>query len=202
MAPVTKAFKVVPSLKQGRADQWINESERRVGNRPPPRLRGPAVLSATADSANASVNWGRMSRRREELVPGQPNVILFECYVCRGNDERVHIDVQSKVRLNELEALTRKLSTGEVKTIHLSEIEGARWVPPLADVVLTASARGSEVRNRLRGERLVCEWRESLEGWLESTEKIAVMIASPTPCHQYFEGTYVDSVTIELAYLE
>jgi hypothetical protein len=154
------------------------------------------------DSTNASVNSGRMSRRREQLVPGQPNVILFESYVCRGNDERVHIDVQSEARLNELEALTRKLSTGEVKTIHLSEIEGAHWVPPLADVVLTVSARGSDVRNRRRGERLVCEWRESLEGWLESTEKIVVMIASTTPCHQYFEGPDADSVTVELAYLE
>jgi hypothetical protein len=143
-----------------------------------------------------------MSRRREQLVSGQPNVIVFESYVRRGNDETVHIDVQSEARLHELEALTRKLSTGEVKTIHLSEIEGAHWVPPLADVLLTASERGSDVCVRHRGERLVCEWRESLEGWLESTEKIAVMIASTSPCHQYFEGPHADSVTIELAYLE
>lgn len=129
-------------------------------------------------------------------------MIVFESYVCRGNDVRVHVDIQSEGRLNELEAITRKLSIGELKTIHLSEIDGAHWVPPLADVVLTVSARGTDVSNHRRGGRLVCEWRESLEGWLESAEKIAVMIASTTPCHQYFEGPHADSVTIELAYLE
>jgi len=142
-----------------------------------------------------------MSRRREQLAPGQPNVIVFESYVSTGDDVTVHIDVQSKARLSEFEAITRKLSTGELKTIHLSEIEAAHWVVPLADVVLTVSTR-SDVRNRRRGERLVYEWRESVEGWLESTEKIAVMIASTTPCHQYFGGPHADSVTIELAYME
>jgi len=143
-----------------------------------------------------------MSRRRDELVPGQPNVIVFESYVSSENDLTVHIDVHSKARLSELGAITRKMSAGEVQAIHLSEIEGAHWVSPLADVVLALSARGSDVRNHRRGERLVCEWRDSVEGWLESTEKIAVMIASTTPCHQYFEGSRAESVTIELAYLE
>jgi hypothetical protein len=49
---------------------------------------------------------------------------------------------------------------------------------------------------------MFCEWKESVEGWLESTEKIAALIASNTPCHQYFEGPHADSVTIELAYKE
>lgn len=143
-----------------------------------------------------------MSRRREQLVPGKPNVVVFESYLSSRNDATVHIDVQSEARLNELEAIARKLSTGEVKTVHLSEIEDAQWVPPLADVVLTISARSSDVRNRRRGEQVICEWAESVEGWLESTEKIAVMRASVMPCHQYFEGPHADSVTIELAYME
>jgi len=143
-----------------------------------------------------------MPRRREQLVPGRPNVIVFESYVSSRNDASVHIDVQSEARLNGLEAIVRKLSTGEVKTVHLSDLEDAHWVPPLADVVLTVSARSSDVRNRRRGEQVICEWTESVQGWLESTEKIAVMRASVMPCHQYFEGPHADSVTIELAYME
>jgi hypothetical protein len=72
----------------------------------------------------------------------------------------------------------------------------------LADVTLTVSIRGSYVRTHRLGEKLVCEWTESVEGWLESTEKIAFMRAFGKPCHQYFEGPYADSVTIELAYME
>jgi hypothetical protein len=143
-----------------------------------------------------------MSRRRGQLVPGQPNVIVFESYVSSRNDATVHIDVQSKARLNELEAIMRKLSAGDFKTIQLSAINEALWVSPLADVALTVSVRGSDVRTRRRGEQLVCEWTESAEGWLESTEKIAHMRASGKPCHQYFEGPPADSVTIELAYME
>lgn len=127
---------------------------------------------------------------------------MFESYVSSRNDATVHIDVQSEARLNELEAIARKLSTGEVKTVHLSDLEDAHWAPPLADVVLTVSARSSEVRNRVSGEQVICEWAESVEGWLKSTEKIAVMRASVMPCHQYFEGPRADSVTIELAYME
>lgn len=143
-----------------------------------------------------------MLRRREQLAPGKPNVILFDSYVVSGDDATVHIDIQSEARLSELEAITRKLSTGEVKTVHLSEMEEAQWVPPLADVVLTVSARSSDSRNRRLGERVVCQWTETVEGWLESTEKIAVMRASVTPCHQYFGGPHADSVTIEVAYRE
>jgi|SRR5215471_21283169 len=143
-----------------------------------------------------------MSQRRVQLVPGKPNVIVFESYVSSRNDVTVHVDVQSEVRLTELEAIARKLSTGEVKTVHLSDLEDTHWVPPLADIVLTVSARSSDVRNRRGGEQVICEWTESVEGWLESTEKIAVMGASVRPCHQYFEGPHADSVTIELAYME
>jgi hypothetical protein len=93
-----------------------------------------------------------MSRRREHLAPGQPNVIVFDSYVSSRNDVTVHIDVQSEARLNELEAITRKLSTGELKTIQLSAIDDAYWVSPLADVALMVSVRGSDVRTRRRGE--------------------------------------------------
>jgi len=93
------------------------------------------------------------------------------------------------------------LSVGELKTIQLSTIDDAYWVSPLTDVALMVSVRGSNVRTRRRGEQLVCEWTESVEGWLESAEKIARMRASGRPCHQYFEGPHADSVTIELAYM-
>ena len=143
-----------------------------------------------------------MSRRREQLAPGKPNVIVFERYVVSGDDVTVHIDVQNEARLSELEAITRKLSTGEVESIHLSEMEDTHWVPPLADVVLTVSARSPDSRNRRLGEQVVCQWTETVEGWMESTEKIAVLRTSVTPCHQYFGGPHADSVTIELAYRE
>jgi hypothetical protein len=58
-----------------------------------------------------------MSRRREQLAPGKPNVIVFESYVVSGDDVTVHIDVQSEARMSELEAITRKLSTGEVESV-------------------------------------------------------------------------------------
>jgi hypothetical protein len=143
-----------------------------------------------------------MSQRREQLVPGKPNVIVFESYVSSGNDTTVHVDVQSEVRLRELEALARSLSTGEVKTVHLSDLDDTHWVSPLADLVLTISARSSDVRNRRCGEKVICEWAETVEGWLESTEKIEVMANSVKPCHQYFEGPHADSVIIEIAYME
>ena len=143
-----------------------------------------------------------MSRRREQLVPGKLNAIVFETYVTSGNDATIHIDVQSEARLNELETIARKLSTGEVQTVRLSELLDAHWVPPLAEVVLKVSARSTDVRNRGRGEQVICEWADSLDGWSVSTEKIAVMRASVMPCHQYFEAPHADSVTIELAYME
>jgi len=46
-----------------------------------------------------------MSRRGEQLVPGQPNVIGFENRASSPDDITVHIDVQSEARLNELEAI-------------------------------------------------------------------------------------------------
>jgi len=127
---------------------------------------------------------------------------MFESYVCSHDDLRVHVDVQSEARLVELEAITRRLSTGELKTIRLSELRETHWVSPLAEVVLAVSARGSDVRNRQRGSQMFCEWSESKNGWLESAEKIAQLRVFNGPGHQYFEGPHADSVTIELAYKE
>lgn len=143
-----------------------------------------------------------MSRRREQLVAGKPNVIVFETYVSSRNEVRVHIDVQSETRLNELEAIARELSRGGVKAVHLSSLGDAYWVPPLADVVLALSARGSDVRNRRRGDQVICEWTESVSGWLASAEKMAAMRTPVMPCHQYFEGPHPKSVTVELAFME
>lgn len=142
-----------------------------------------------------------MSRRRDELAPGQPNIVVLESYV-RSDGPTIHIDVQSLTRLNELEELTRNLASGKLHQVQLSHLADAHWVPPLEEVVLVISEGASNVRNESRGERLVCKWTDSADGWLESAEKIASMAASSEPCHQYFEGPHSDSVTIELAYLE
>ena len=142
-----------------------------------------------------------MSRRRDELVPDQPNIVVLESYV-QPAGPTIHIDVQSLARLNELEALARNLASGASQQVLLSHLADVQWVPPLKEVVLAVSERGSNVRKERRDERLICKWTASAEGWLESAEKIAVMAASGEPCHQYFEGPHADSVTIELAYLE
>jgi hypothetical protein len=143
-----------------------------------------------------------MSRRQKQLAPEQPEVIVFESYVSSHDDAMVHIDVQSEARLREFEAITRRLSTGELKTVRLSEVSDTRWISPLMDVVLTVSTRNPNIYTRPCDGQIVCEWTESTEGWLESAEKIAAMRASGRPCHQYFDGPHVDSLTIELAYLE
>ena len=143
-----------------------------------------------------------MSRRRDELVPDQPNIVVLESYVSSSEGPTIHVDVQSLARLNELEALMQNLASGKLWRVLLSHIADAHWVPPLEEVVLTVSERDSNVSNEHRGERLVCKWTESAEGWLESAEKIAEMVASGKPCDQYFKSSHADSVTIELAYLE
>jgi hypothetical protein len=148
-----------------------------------------------------------MSKRREQLVPGQADVIVFENYVSSPDGETIRIDVQHEARLAELEAITRKLGTGESNSIHLSEIKRAHWVSPLVDVALSVSAHRFDARTHSRGGQLVCEWTESAEGWLKCTEKIAHMRTFGLACHQYFGGRDfggrdAESVTIEVAYLE
>jgi hypothetical protein len=69
-----------------------------------------------------------MSRRREQLLPGKPNLILFEYYTSLTDGPTVRIDVQCDSRLNELEDITRRLSSGDVQTIPLAEIENAHWL--------------------------------------------------------------------------
>jgi hypothetical protein len=143
-----------------------------------------------------------MSRRRDELVPHQPNVVVLESYVSSSEGPTIHIDVQGLARLNELEALMQNLASGKLQRVLLSHIADAHWVPPLEEVVLNVSEKDSSVSNENRGDRLVCKWTESAEGWLESAEKIAAMVASGKPCHQYFKGSHADTATIKLAYLE
>jgi hypothetical protein len=58
----------------------------------------------------------------------------------------------------------------------------------LQQVVLTVSERDSNVSNEHHGERLVCKWTESTEGFLESAEKIPAMVASGKSRHQYFKA--------------
>lgn len=116
-----------------------------------------------------------MSRRGDELVPHQPNVVVLESFVS-SSEGTIHIDVQSLARLNELEALTRNLASGRLQQVPLSHLSDAHWVPPLEEVVLAVSERGSNVRNERRGERLVRDgqnqpkagWsrlRKSLQWW-------------------------------------
>jgi hypothetical protein len=124
-----------------------------------------------------------MSRRRNELVPDQPNVVVLESYTSSSEGPTIRIDVQSLARLNELEALIQNLANGKSQRVLLSHIPAAHWVPPLEEIVLTVSEKDSNVSNENRGERLVCKWAESAEGWLESAEKIAAMVASGKPCH-------------------
>jgi hypothetical protein len=143
-----------------------------------------------------------MSRRRDELVPNQPNVVLLESYVSSSEGPTIRIDVQSLARLNELEALLQTLASGKSQRVLLSHIVDAHWVYPLEDVELTVSERNSNLSYEHHGERLVCKWTESAEGWLESAEKITAMVASGKPCHQYFTSGHANSVSIELAYFE
>ena len=80
---------------------------------------------------------------------------------------------------------------------------------PLADVVLTVGPKWAtpKISYDKHREPLLCEWIDSLEGWLNSADKTATMKASGHPCHQYFSGRHAvlrhaDSVTIEIAFLE
>lgn len=142
-----------------------------------------------------------MSRRREELAPGLPGVIVMESYVA-SDRPTIHIDVQDLARLNELESAMRSLASGNSQSVELSQLKDAHWVAPLKEILLIASEQGADIKNEDRGERLVCMWTESIEGWLESAEKLTAMAAFGKPCHQYFDGSHADSVTIELAFLE
>jgi hypothetical protein len=127
---------------------------------------------------------------------------VLESYISSTDGPSIRIDVQSLSRLNELEATMRNLGTGKLHRAAFSDLEDAYWVSPLREIVLTVSRGEAYVINENRGEQLVCTWKESSEGWLESAEKVACMGESGVPCHQYFEGRYQDSVTIELAYME
>jgi hypothetical protein len=66
-----------------------------------------------------------MSRRRDELVPHQPNVVVLESYVSSSEGPTIHIDVQGLARLNELEALMQNLASGKLQRVLLSHIADA-----------------------------------------------------------------------------
>jgi hypothetical protein len=143
-----------------------------------------------------------MSRYRDKLVGVQAKVIVFDSYNSSSDGPTIRIDVHSLGRLNELESIMRDLGAGKSQRFLLSKITDAHWVPPLEDIALTVSEAVPHSSNLPRGERLICQWTDSLEGWIESAEQIAAMTASPEPCHQYFGGWHADSITIEIAFLE
>jgi len=103
-----------------------------------------------------------MSRRRDELVPGQPNVVVLESYGSSAKEPTIRIDIQSLARLIELEALMQNLASGNLQQVLLSNIEDAHWVPPLQEVVLTVSEKDSNVSNDHHGEHLVCKWWQTV----------------------------------------
>jgi hypothetical protein len=147
-----------------------------------------------------------MSRR---LLPDQPNVIVFDSVTCQSLGPTIHIDVQSRTRLNELEAIMRKLAGSELQQVAISALKDTHWVPPLANIVLTVGPSWGtpRVRYEKRGEQVACKWTNSTEGWLDSADETAAMIASGSPCHQYFGDRHAllgraDSVTIEIAFME
>jgi len=164
-------------------------------------------LSSGLKSVNAffvthPLNYGLMSRRREELVPHQPNVVVFDSLVSQSLGPTVHIDVQSIARLKELHAIMLRLAGGASTQVFLSQIGDSHWIPPLVEVVLSTSGRRPQTKYEHRGEQLICKWTDSTEGWLESAEKTGAIWATGKACHQYFKGWQSDSVTIRLAYLE
>ncbi len=150
-----------------------------------------------------------MSRRRTELVPDQPRVVVLESYVSSSEGATIRVDVQTAARLNELETIMRNLASGRSSRALLSQLGDTHWVYPLTDVVMTVGPRWATPRISYvkRGEQLLCEWTDSLEGWLDSADKTAAIKASGNPCHQYFSGRHAilrqaDSVIIEVAFLE
>jgi hypothetical protein len=150
-----------------------------------------------------------MSLRREELVPGRPEVIVFDSLTSRSTGPTIHIDFQSLTRLHQLEAIMRKLASRAAQQIPLAELGDTHWVPPLIDIVLAVGPNcvTPGIRYEKRGEGLACTWTNSVEGWLDSADETAVMITHGGPCHQYFNDRHAilgqaDCVTITIAFLE
>ena len=150
-----------------------------------------------------------MSRRREELALGQPNMIVFEDCLSKSDGPMLRVDIQSAARLHELETVMRTLAAGKTQRVPLSQLADTHWVPPLVDIVLNVGPSWATPRIRYeeRGEKLACIWTNSIEGWLDSADETAAMTASGGRCHQYFTDRHAlldhaDSVTLELAYME
>ena len=96
----------------------------------------------------------------------------------------------------------RDLAAGRSQTVRLSQLTDTHWVLPLEDIVMTVGGRIPDTKYEHRGEKLICLWSDSIEGWLESAEKIAYMTVHGKPCHQDLKGWHADSVKIEISYLE
>lgn len=143
-----------------------------------------------------------MSRRREELVPGQPSFIVFDSFDSPSLGPTIRIDIQSLVRLNELERLLRNLADGRSQQVQLSEMSDTLWLPPLKGVVLTVAEATPQTKYEKSGDQVTCNWTDSTEGWLESADKTAALAASGKPCHQFFKGWHANSVTITIAFME
>ncbi len=134
---------------------------------------------------------------------------MLENYVSSSEGPTIHVDVQSVARLTELEAIMRNLGSGRSPRVRLSDLADTHWVDPLIDVVLSVAPRWAtpRIRYEKHGAQLICDWADSLEGWMDSADKTAAMMASGDPCHQYFSDRHAalrhaDSVTVEIGFLE
>jgi hypothetical protein len=143
-----------------------------------------------------------MSNRRQQLLPNRPHVIVFDEYENSAEGPTIRVDIQSASRLRELEAIFSKLAVGDLHQIALSTLPDGHWVPPLREMFLAVSSHSEVVMSGTNDSGFVCNWTETLEGWLESAEKVAAMAESQRSCHQYFDGLGHNNVTVQVAYLE
>ncbi len=143
-----------------------------------------------------------MSQRRESLLPQRQNTILLDSYDTPTDGFTVYIDVQSPIRLNQIEALMRELAVGGLKCFAFSEIKDTHWVPPIREILLSVSTSELLVTAERRDTELVCHWSGTTEDWLDSADKIREMARYGMPCHQYFEDSNIENPTVKLAFLE
>lgn len=159
-------------------------------------------MSAIAWLSQLSGKLQSMSQRREELLPQRPNTILLDSYTSPTDGPTIYIDVQSLARLNEIEGVMRGLASGKFNHLALSELSETYWVPPMREIVLSISRSEILVTSVQDDSDLVCHWSGTVEGWLDSADKVHEMARFARPCHQYFEDTNPENPTVKLAYLE
>jgi hypothetical protein len=107
-----------------------------------------------------------VSRRRNELVPDQPSVVVLESYVSSSEGPTIRVDMQTVTRLNKLETIMRNLGSGRSSRVLLSQLGDTHWVYPLTGVVLTIGPKWAtpQISYDKHREQLLCEWIDSLEG--------------------------------------